>query len=212
MQVSFNLFGKSVNGKIKLNQKTILEKEFTEEILFRKKALPKKLGRSGQAELSETLLVLLVVVFLIVAGIFVYYLFFYRSLGGIGSEKTDFENLILLYTLGQSPELKCENEDCIDVVKLFAFKELVKENKGYYAERFGKRRITVESIYPKLNENMQKTECTLEKYQQSAFPNNCGFIIVYDNLQNNKGVLSVSLPVSLNYGNEYRIGILRVQI
>ncbi len=189
--------------------KTFLGKSFTKK---KNKGSYQLLGRRGQAELSETLLVLLIVVFLIIAGIFVYYLFFYRSLGSIGSEKTDFENLILLYTLGQSPELKCENEDCVDVVKLFAFKELVKENKGYYVERFGKRRIIIESVYPKLNENMQKTECILEKYQQSSFPNNCGYIIVYDNLQNNKGALSVSLPVSLNYGNEYRIGMLRVQV
>jgi len=196
-----------------VSSKTFLEKRFTKnKNLGSYQLLGKKPDKKGQAELTETLLVLLVVVFLIIAGIFVYYLFFYRNLGGIGSEKTDFENLILVYILGQSPEIKCEDEDCVDIAKLFAFKELVKENKGYYAERFGKRKIIVESIYPELNENMQKTECTLEKYQQSTFPNNCGFIIAYDNLQNKKGVLSVSLPVSLNYGNEYRIGILRVQI
>ena len=188
--MSFNLFRKSVNGK------------------------EKKIGKRGQAEISETLLVLLVVVFLIVAGIFVYYLFFYRSLGGIGGEKTDFENLVLLYTFSQMPEVKCESEDCVDVVKLFSFKELIKENRGYYASRFGKRRVIVENIYPELNENIRKVECTLEKYQQSLFPENCGFIVVYDNLDNSKGIVSVSLPVSLFYGNlnEYRIGVLRVGI
>ena len=158
--------------------------------------------------------ILLVVVFLIIAGIFVYYLFFYRSLGTLGSEKTDVENLILLYTFALSPEVKCENEDCIDVVKLFSFKELTKENKGYYFSRFGKRKIIVENIYPELNEIARKTECNLEMYQQSSFPLNCGYLVVYDNLDKTKGAKSISIPVSLSYANsnEYRIGVLKVQI
>ena len=199
--MSFKLFWK------KFNQKTSQEGFF-----FKEKPWKRNLNKKGQAEISETLLVLLVVVFLIIAGIFVYYLFFYRSLGGIGNEKDDVDNLILLYTLAQSPEMKCENEDCVDVVKLFSFKELIKEKKGYYFSRYGKRRIIVENIYPALDENSRKTECTLEKYQQSLFPNNCGYLVVYDNLNNNKVFLSISLPVSLYYGDDYRIGLLKVQL
>ena len=190
------------NFREKFNQKQKMEKFI------------RKIGRKGQAEISETLLVLLVVVVLIVAGIFVYYLFFYRSLGGVFGEKIDFENLILLYTFSQMPEVKCENEDCVDVVKLFSFKELIEEKKGYYASRFGKRRIIIENIYPELKEETKKIECDLKKYQQDLFPENCGFMVIFDNLENKEKFSSVSLPVSLYYSglNEYRIGVLRVQI
>ena len=207
--MSFKLFWK------KFNQKLLFWKKFNQKSFFlEKKTLEKRINKKGQAEISETLLVLLIVVFLIIAGVFVYYLFFYRSLGVLGSEKTDIENLILLYTFALSPEVKCENEDCVDVVKLFSFKELITDNKGYYFSRFGKRKIVVENIYPILGEDARKTECDLEKYQQSLFPENCAYLVVYDNLDENKGLISVSLPVSLYYANlnEYRIGILKVQI
>jgi uncharacterized protein (UPF0333 family) len=170
------------------------------------------LGKKGQADLSETLLVLLVVVFLLVSGIFVYYMFFYRSLDSIGSDKADIDNLVLLHAFASSPEAKCDNEDCVDVIKLFGFKNLATENKEYYIERFGKKKIIIENVYPELNENLKKIECSSEKFQQSDFPNNCGFFVVYDTLgASNKA--SISLPVSLFYSslNEYRIGVLRIQ-
>ncbi len=172
----------------------------------------KPLGKKGQAELSETLLVLLIIVFLIVAGIFVYYMFFYRSLGNIGTEKDDINNLVLLNSFASSPEAKCENEDCIDVAKLFGFKDLAEDNKEYYAGRFGRKKIIIETAYPEIKEELKKVECTSDKFQQADFPNNCGFIIAYDNLDTGTAA-SISLPVSLFYSssNEYRIGVLRIQ-
>ena len=174
--------------------------------------LKNKSNKRGQAELSETLLVLLLIVFLLVSGIFVYYMFFYRSLGNIGSETADINNLVLLHAFASSPEVKCENDDCVDVIKLFSFKDLATENKEYYAGRIGRKRIIIEDVYPELNENSKKEECSPEKFQQADFPNNCGFFVVYDSLGTGNRA-GISLPVSLFYSNlnEYRIGILRIQ-
>lgn len=172
----------------------------------------KFLNKKGQAEMSETLLVLLVIVVIIVSGIFVYYSFFYRGLGILSNEITDTQNLILLHIFSSLPETKCENDDCVDMIKIFAFKELIKENKAYYFNKFRNKRISLEFIYPEINQQNQKTECSLEKLQQANFPDNCGYITIYDGLGSNKGYI-VSLPVSLYFANinEYRIGLLKIE-
>lgn len=181
------------------------------KIIFKKKLIKKEklqnMNRKGQAEMGETLLVLLVIIILIIAGIFVYYGFFARGLGSLGQERTDIENLILLHIFASLPETKCENEDCIDIVKVFAFKDLIKENKAYYLRKFKDKKILIEFIYPEsTNKNI---ECT--RFQTDV-PNNCGYIIVYDNIKT-KPEYSVSLPVSLYFSNinEYKIGLLKIQ-
>ena len=169
-----------------------------------------KLDKKGQAEIGETLLVLLVIIFLIVIGVFVYYGFFSRSLGSLGQERTDIENLILLHIFASLPETKCENDDCIDIVKIFGFKELIKENKEYYFKKFKDKKILLEFIYPESsNKNI---ECNKESFQQTSFPKNCGFIVVYNNLKI-EPEYSTSLPVSLYFSNtnEFKIGLLKVQ-
>ena len=165
------------------------------------------IDKKGQAELMETLLILLVIVLLIVSGIFVYYKFFLNSLGNLGTEKEDTQNLILLYVFSSMPEVKCENDDCVDAVKLIAFKDLINENKAYYFSKFGYKKIIVEDVYPESKNSSKTVECTIDKYQQSVFPENCGFFVVYDNL-NAKESYGVSLPVSLYFANlnEYKIG------
>ena len=170
------------------------------------------MNKSGQVEISETLLVLLIIIFLIVGGIFVYYGFFARSLGSLGQERTDTQNLISLHVFQSLPETKCENDDCVDVVKLFGLKELIRENRGYYTNKFNNKRVTIEFTYPELQSQVKKTECTLDKFQQNSFPENCGYILVFDNLKLDNGYV-VSLPVSLYFANlnEFRIGLLKIQ-
>ena len=170
------------------------------------------MDKRGQVEITETLIVLLVIVIIIILGIGVYYGFFYRSLGGLEQEKTDIENLILLNNFASLPEVKCSKEDCADVVKLLSFKELIKENKAYYFQRFSERVIIVENVYPILNLGANEKECTLSEFQQVNFPDNCGFIVVYEGFELNDARYSVSLPVSLYFSklNQYRIGLLKV--
>src|SRR3989344_6275916 len=170
----------------------------------------KKINKRGQIEIGETLLVLLIIIFLIVGGIFAYYGFFARSLGSLNSQKTDTGNLILLHVFESLPETKCENDDCVDVIKLFALKELIKENRAYYGGKFKNEKITIEFTYPELQSSIKKIECTLDKFQQNSFPENCGYITIYDNLQ--KEGFIVSIPVSLYFANlnEFRIGLLKI--
>ena len=171
------------------------------------------MNKKGQIEIGETLLVLLIIIFLIVMGLFVYYSYFSRSLSSLGSERTDVENLILLHVFESLPETKCENDDCVDVVKLFALKELIKDNRAYYASKFKNKKIIVEFVYPELRSEVKTVECNLDKFQQALFPENCGYVIVYDNLGDKKAVYGVSLPVSLYFANlnEFRIGLLKIQ-
>ncbi|MBI2672057.1 hypothetical protein HYX16_03935 [Candidatus Woesearchaeota archaeon] len=170
------------------------------------------LGKKGQVEITETLVVLLVIVIIIILGIGAYYGFFYRSLGSLEQEKTDVENLILLNNFASLPEVKCSKENCVDIVKLFSFKELIKENKAYYFQRFNDKVIVVESVYPMLNLGINEKECTLSEFQQVNFPENCGFVVVYNGFNLKDAKYSVSLPVSLYFSklNQYRIGLLKV--
>ena len=207
--------------------RTLLEKAFTEKRTFLRKSLGKKsfslkkktsekkeaFGKKGQAEMTETLLVLLVIVFLIIIGMFFYYSFFYRSLGFLSREKIDTENLILLHTFSSLPEARCEDEDCVDFVKLIAFKEIAKEKKAYYLSKFGSRRIVVEQVYPRLINLSKSIECSKDKFQQANFPDNCGYVVVYDNLNGKKIEYSISLPVSLYFSSisEYRVGLVRIE-
>ncbi len=169
--------------------------------------------KKGQVEIGETLLVLLIIIFLIVGGIFAYYKFFARGLDSLGNQITDTDNLILLHSFGYLPETKCENDDCLDVIKLFALKEIMKENKAYYLNKFKTKKIIIQFIYPEVKNEAKNTECTLDKLQQVSFPENCGFIIVYDALDKKEATYSVSLPVSLYFANlnEFRIGLLKIQ-
>ena len=171
------------------------------------------MNKKGQVEITETLLVLLVIVILIGIGLFFYYSFFYQSLSGLSKDKIDSENIILLHTFTSLSEVKCDNEDCVDFVKVMAFKELIKENKDYYFSKFKKRKITIEQIYPAISNSSKVIECTKKEYQQKSFPENCRYIAVYDSLIGKKAAYSSSLPVSLYFPNteEYRIGLLRIE-
>ena len=172
-----------------------------------------KLGKKGQVEMTESLLVLLIIVFLIIIGFFVYYSFFYKSLGSLGREKSDVENLILLHNFASLPEIKCENEDCVDVLKLLSFKELADENKGYYIGIFNDRNVIVENIYPEIKDEVEDVECTLSKYQQSNFPENCGYFSIYGEIKDKEQSYSISLPVSLYFANlnQYRLGLVKIR-
>lgn len=140
-----------------------------------------------------------------------YYTYFSNNLGSFEKERNDINDLILLHNFASLPETKCNNDDCIDVLKLIALKDLIEENKGAYISKFKNRRIIVENVYP-INQE-KSIECIKEKIQQSSFPNNCGYFIVYDNLNNDKQSYIVSLPVSLYFSNtnEFRIGVLKLQ-
>ena len=92
-------------------------------------------------------------------------------------------------------------------------REAKDENKGYYIGIFNDRNVIVENIYPEIKDEVEDVECTLSKYQQSNFPENCGYFSIYGEIKDKEQSYSISLPVSLYFANlnQYRLGLVKIR-
>ena len=115
---------------------------------------------------------------------------------------------IMLVSVTSMPEIKCNNDDCLDTAKLLVFGNSMRDNFEHYKINFGEKRIFVEQIYP---ENNGSNVCDFRSYNNADYPRNCKKWILYDNARG-KGFL-VSTPVLLYYPetDKYGIGKLVVE-
>src|SRR3989344_6807251 len=105
----------------------------------------------GQLRISESMIVLFVV-FILFLFAFGFYIKELKS--GINDklkEERDFNNLLLINSLINSPEFGCSKDTviesgCLDMKKIDSFIKL--NNKEFYKKVFGKSVISVSGIYP----------------------------------------------------------------
>jgi hypothetical protein len=153
-------------------------------------------NKKGVARMTETILVLFFVVVLISAVMIVYYKINIGNIKERGFELSEEGASVLLNSITRMAEVSCNNEDCLDIVKILAFREVSKRQASYYRSIFGNKKIFVERLYP---ESLEK-ECEVNDFNSNVFPGNCNKITIYEEVPesyNSKAI--VSSPVSLWY-------------
>lgn len=174
-------------------------------------AVQQSTRKKAQIEMSESILVLFVIVIIIAIGVFIYYKYSIANIGKIGERISEEDATILLSSIMNMPELRCDSSDCLDTSKILPFEAAIRANMQYYGKVLGNKRITLEQIYPQT----QEKECTVIEYNKLEYPNNCNTWIVYDNkLPNYKTSFKVSTVVPLYFpeNEEFRIGRLNIEV
>lgn len=164
----------------------------------------------GQLEISESLMVLFIIVILIAIGIFLYYRYSSEGIKARGEELSDEKANILLATITSMPEIGCDKEDCVDTSKLISFSKVTKTRQNRYNQLLGFKKIKIYQLYPEA----EKFECDTASYNSFQYPNNCNFWSVYENKPKNvNSNKKISKIVSLYFPemNEYRIGRLEIE-
>jgi hypothetical protein len=166
--------------------------------------------KHGQVQINETMLVLFAIVLIIIVGIFVYYRFSLQRIEIIKDELTEQEASVLLSSISNSPEIQCTQSNCIDTSKLIPFTQLSKEQAAYYALGLGKKRITINQVYPVVEAD---AHCDISRYNQYEYPSNCNHWIIYDyNPSQSTNMIKISTPISLYYPALDIMGIGRLEI
>ena len=166
----------------------------------------------GQIEMNETLLVVFFIVLIIAIGSLLYYRHFMETAKTQVEELSEQEMSVLLASITEMGEIRCGQGDCIDTSKIIPFSNVIKAHSAYYNADLGFKKITLEIVYPASEHN--KAPCDLRAYQQSMYPNNCGFYTLYENEPKQaKKAITVGSPVSIYYPetDEYRIGRLKIE-
>ena len=164
--------------------------------------------KKAQLQIQETILVLFIFIVLLILGM----IFFYRyNAQGLKNDIFELDLMkfdALISTFQQNPEIRCsflgEDASCVDSTKLLAFKELIKDEKGYYRSKIGFKNITFYKLYPERNSNI----CELNNF------NDCGVWNVYLEKPKNYGKRLIrTTPVSLYFPDkdEYGIGEMVIE-
>jgi len=162
--------------------------------------------KKGQLEIGITMMVILVFIILLFISLIFYFRFTQESIKSSSEEILDVEYSVLLNTIMNAPEFKCSvkgiDKECLDAVKLVAFKKLLEneEAKNYYSNVFGAiNRLSVDVVYPE----DEDYEC-IDDYR------NCGKFLIFDGIESGK---IYSMPIALYYpdDNEYKIAKLKIQ-
>ncbi len=158
--------------------------------------------KKAQIQISETIIVIFIVIILLVMGMVFFQRYQERSILGEQEkyELQKFDNqLLIIPTL---PEIQCsrllESKNCIDTTKLQVFKEI--SNSDHYRKKLGFKTIQVKTIYPQQN----IIGCPNE---------NCNSWIIYSNPKDSGISLIRTSPVSLYnpITNTYSIGELSIE-
>lgn len=176
----------------------------------------KKGFKRGQFEISETVMVLFIVVIIIALGSFVFFKFVVEDVKKEGETLGERESSVLAASLLALAEIRCNNEDCLDASKFLGFKKVVEGNMDFYGRAFGNKRIFVEEIFPEVAGVSGERECSWVLYNQVEYPENCGYWVLYERRPGQgqvKGSARVSSVVSLYFPEieEYRIGRITVE-
>ena len=166
----------------------------------------------GQIEINETILVTFIISIILVLLIFVYYKYTISSIESSGSKLSEQEALVQLSFITKYPELSCKNANCIDMLKAVSFKQVYNQNKDYYLRTFGKKRITVEQIYP---QPKTEDECNSQKFNQIDYPNNCKFWVIYEEIPptyTSKQKTSIPTSIFFPESDEFRLGRLNIEV
>jgi len=151
--------------------------------------------KKAQMQIQETIMVLFVFIIILLLGLIFFYKYTTQSIlnENLENEKINFENMLI--TFPDSAELRCSSqgieENCIDAIKLLAFKALIAENKGDYNSKFGFKNITIYDKYPTSNQRPCRSLGDLGE---------CGVFSIYYKAPAEKGGrLIVDSPVLIYY-------------
>ncbi len=155
------------------------------------------LKRKSQIHMLETIAVLAIFFILATLG----FVFYSKVLkGSVESEKEEIVQLSAIEIAQRAsflPELQCSQENivkdnCIDLLKLDAAKEIMKNNEIFYFDKFSFSSIKINEMYPNEQEWVLY-ERPLEDYSNKILTNIP--ISLFDPVQNrnNFGVMSIEL-------------------
>jgi len=132
--------------------------------------------RKSQINMLETIVVL-AVFFILVGFAFIFYSKVFES--SIEIEKGENAQLNAIKIAQRAsflPELQCSQEsgvidNCIDLLKLAALPDIIKKNEIHYFDRFSFSRITINEIYPEVEELAVLYDKPLEEYSNKIAAN-----------------------------------------
>jgi len=132
--------------------------------------------RKSQINILETIAVL-TVFFILVVFVFIFYSNVFESRVWIENEENAQSNAIKIAQRASSlPELQCSQENivlgnCIDLLKLAAISDIIKENEIHYFDMFSFSRITINEIYPDVEGLAVLYDKPLEEYSNKIVTN-----------------------------------------
>ena len=164
----------------------------------------------GQFEISESLLVLFVIVLIIAIGTFLYYRYSIQHIHQQGQVLQEEQASLLLARITAMPEIGCDRADCVDTAKLIPFHSLTRSQLKDYSNVFGTQRIVIYQLYPVT----QHFPCDTLTYQSIGYPENCDSWEIYSNKpQQITATTKISKIVSLYFPelHAYRIGKVEIE-
>ena len=132
--------------------------------------------RKSQINMLETIVVL-AVFFILVVFVFIFYSKVFESSIEIENEENSQLNAIKIAQKASFlPELQCSQDNvvidnCIDLLKLAAISDIIKENEIHYFDMFSFSRITINEIYPDAEELAVLYDKPLEEYSNKIVTN-----------------------------------------
>ncbi len=179
-------------------------------------------SKKGDLEFIESIMVIVVVVVLLSIGLVMYYKISSANIESAGKRISDSEASVLINIIDSMPEVQCSlrgvPKDCVDVVKLQAFKKLGETKKEAYVDDLGFKVIRFEQIYPlphKTKLFVNNGECTTNAFQSPEYPGNCANWTVYLNPKpryESKDILRVPVSLFQPLTKEYAVGILSMEV
>ncbi len=158
----------------------------------------------AQLEMNETIIVLFIIFVILIISIFFYYQYSINNIKKTGEEALTTSSSVLLSSISSLPDISCNKENCIDIIKLISF---INQNKDYPI--FDKKTITIEQVYPQ--PTLDKI-CTPILYNDINFPLNCKKFMLHKTQGSNPKIIST--PISLYYpqNKQYGIGKLIIEV
>ena len=169
--------------------------------------------KKGATDMIETIMVLVVVIMLIIIGIVFYFKTTAASIEQTGVEICQLSGNDLLVAVTALPEIQCSiggaSKDCIDLEKVAAFQELLKDSKaraGYESYFTGScpKKVRIDLVYPAPETS---GEC-----QAGQEVGKCKTWTVFKPKKETKNKQMISTPVSVYSMGRHYIGRLVVEI
>lgn len=169
--------------------------------------------RKAQMQMMETFMVLLVFFILLAIGIYYYFQFSAKNIEETGQEVAILSGTTLLSVVSSMPELQCsirarEEGGCLDAAKMTIAVEKGLFSTEDYKPLFDKKRVYVNTTYPK--EAFISNKCLDNLAYKTP---GCGLWILKD-YQFKKGKRAVSTPVSIYYPDkgQFMAGKLVIEV
>ncbi len=173
--------------------------------------------KKGQIQHMETIFVLLILIVIIFIGIIVVYSFYTKSLNEKRESFSRTDSITLTSSIINMPEFTCgRNTNCIDAMKILAFKSKLESKSSYYKTLLKNMDITLDIVYPESPIPVE-VECVLSKFQSAdsngrEFPLNCNKFTIYTSAGDKTNQEKYQTPVQVYFPskNKKALGVLNI--